>query len=44
MRSTTDDAHEGHDQTAPASPHAREPEGMIDAPRETEAAFEEIER
>jgi hypothetical protein len=44
MRSTTDDAHEGHDQTAPASPHAREPEGMIDAPRETEASCEEIER
>ena len=44
MSSTTDDAHEGHDQTPPASPHARASEGMIDAPRETEASFEEIER
>ena len=44
MSSATDDAREEHDQTAPASPHAREPEGMIDAPREMEASFEEIER
>jgi hypothetical protein len=40
MHSTTDDLNEGQDQTAPASPHAREPEGMIDAPRETEAPIE----
>jgi hypothetical protein len=44
MSSTTDDANEGHDQTAPASPHAREPAGMIDAPREMEASCEAIER
>lgn len=31
MRSTTDNVNEGHDQTAPASPHACQPEGMIDA-------------
>ena len=40
MRSTTDDVNGGHDQTAPASPHAREREGMIDAARETEAPIE----
>jgi hypothetical protein len=44
MSLTTDGAHEEHDQTAPASPYAREPEGMIDAPREMEASCEEIER
>jgi hypothetical protein len=44
MRSTTDDVNEGHDQTAPASAHAHEPEGMIDAPQETEASCEAIER
>jgi hypothetical protein len=44
MSSTTDHAYEGHDQTAPASPHAREPDETRDAPRETEASFEEIER
>jgi hypothetical protein len=44
MRSTTDHVHEGHDQTAPASPDERGPEGTMDAPPETEASFEEIER
>jgi hypothetical protein len=44
MSSTTDHAHERHDQTAPASPDARGPEGTMDAPPETEVSFEEIER
>jgi hypothetical protein len=44
MRSTTDDVNEGHDQTAPALPDARGPEGTMDAPPEMEASFEEIER
>ncbi len=44
MSSTTDHAHEGHDQTAPASPDARGRDGTMDAPREREASFEEIER
>jgi hypothetical protein len=44
MRSTTDHAHEGHDQITPASPDAQGPEGTTDAPRETEASCEEIER
>jgi hypothetical protein len=44
MRSTTDQIHEGHDQTAPRPTDARGPEGPIDAPPETEASFEEIER
>jgi hypothetical protein len=44
MRSTTDHAPEGHDQITPASPDARGPEGPMDAPRETEACCEAIER
>jgi hypothetical protein len=44
MSSTTDHVHEGHDQTAPPLTIAREPEGTMDAPPETEASFEEIER
>jgi hypothetical protein len=44
MRSTTDHAHEGHDQTAPPPTNARGPEGTRDAPPETEASCEEIER
>jgi hypothetical protein len=44
MSSTTDHVHEGRDQTAFPSTDAREPEGIMDAPRETEASFEEIER
>ena len=44
MSSTTDHIHEGHDQTAPASPETWGPEGTMDAPPETEASFEEIER
>jgi hypothetical protein len=41
---TTDHVHEGHDQTAPSPIEARGPEGTMDAPPETEASFEEIER
>jgi len=44
MSSTTDHVYEGHDQTTPTSPDARGPEGTMDAPPETEASFEEIER
>jgi hypothetical protein len=44
MSSTTDHAHEGHDQTAPPPTDARGPEGAMYAPPETEASFEEIER
>jgi hypothetical protein len=44
MSSTTDHINEGHDQTAPASPDEQGPDGTMDAPRETEASFEEIER
>jgi hypothetical protein len=44
MRSTTDHVHEGRDQTAPPSADERVPDETIDAPRETEASFEEIER
>jgi hypothetical protein len=44
MRSTTDHVHEGRDQTAPPSPDAQVADGPLDAPRETEATFEEIER
>jgi hypothetical protein len=40
MSSTTDHVHE----TAPPLTIAREPEGTMDAPPETEASFEEIER
>ena len=44
MSSTTDHAHEGHDQTAPPPTDARGPEGTMDAPPEMEASFEKIER
>jgi hypothetical protein len=44
MRAPTDHVHESHDQTAPLPTDARGPEGMMDAPPETEASFEEIER
>jgi len=44
MSSTTDHGHEGHDQITPASPDDRGPDGTMDAPPETEASFEEIER
>jgi hypothetical protein len=44
MRSTTDHGTEGRDQTAPPPTDARGPEGTMDAPPETEASFEEIER
>jgi hypothetical protein len=44
MSETTDHGHEGGDQTAHPPTDAREPEGMMDAPPETEASFEEIER
>jgi hypothetical protein len=44
MSETTDHGHEGGDQTARPPTDAREPEGMMDAPPETEASFEEIER
>jgi hypothetical protein len=44
MSSTTDHVHERRDQTAPASPDARGPDRTMDAPPETDASFEEIER
>ena len=44
MNSTTENVHEGHDQTAPPPTDAREPEGTTYAPPETEPSFEEIER
>jgi hypothetical protein len=44
MRSTTDDAHEGRNQTVPPLTEAQGPERPLDAPPETEASFEEIER
>jgi hypothetical protein len=44
MRLTTDHVHEGRDQTALPPTDARGPEGMMYAPRETEASCEEIER
>jgi hypothetical protein len=44
MSETTDHGHEGGDQTARPPTDAREPEGMMDAPPETEASFEEVER
>jgi hypothetical protein len=44
MRVTTDHVYEGPDPTAPPPTEAREPEGTMDAPPETEASFEEIER
>jgi hypothetical protein len=44
MSAPTDHGTEGRDQTAPASPDARGPESIMDAPREMEVSFEEIER
>jgi hypothetical protein len=44
MSSTTDPVHEGHDQPAHPPTDARVPDDTLDAPRETEASFEEIER
>jgi hypothetical protein len=44
MRSTTDPVHEGRDQTAHPPTDAQGPDGPLDAPPETEASFEEIER
>jgi hypothetical protein len=44
MRSTTDHVHDDRDQTAPPPTEARGPEGIMEAPPETEASFEEIER
>jgi hypothetical protein len=44
MSSTTDHGHEGRDQTAHPLTDAWAPEETIDAPPETEASFEEIER
>jgi hypothetical protein len=44
MRAPTDHVHEGHDQITTLPTDARGPEGTMDAPPETEASFEEIER
>jgi hypothetical protein len=44
MSSTTDYAPEGRDQTAPFLADAQGPEATMDAPPETEASFEEMER
>ncbi len=44
MSSTTDHGTEGRDQTASASTDERGPESTMDAPREMDASFEEIER
>jgi hypothetical protein len=44
MRPTTDHVHEEPDHTAPPPTDARGLEGTMDAPPETEASFEEIER
>jgi len=44
MSSPTDHVHEGRDQTAPPPTDARVPDDTMDAPPETEASFEEIER
>jgi hypothetical protein len=44
MRSTTDPVTEGRDQPAHPPTDARVPDDTLDAPRETEASFEEIER
>jgi hypothetical protein len=44
MSSTTDHVHEGRDQTAFPSTDAQVADGPLDAPQETEASFEEIER
>ena len=44
MRAPIDPVHEGRNQTTHPSPEARGSEGTMDAPRETEASCEEIER
>jgi hypothetical protein len=44
MRSTTDHVHEERDQTELPPTDAQVPDGSMDAPQETEASFEEIER
>jgi hypothetical protein len=44
MSWTTDDVPEERDPTAHPPPEARGSEGTMDAPREIEASFEEIER
>jgi hypothetical protein len=44
MHAPTDHLNTTHDQTAPSSTDAQGPEGTREAPRETEASFEEIER
>lgn len=44
MSSTTDHVDEGCDQTAHPSTDAQVADDFVNAPRETEASFEEIER
>jgi hypothetical protein len=44
MRSTTDHVNEERNQTAPPPTDEHVPDGTMDAPRETDASFEEIER
>ena len=44
MSSPTDHIHEGRDQSAYPSTDAQVPDGPLDASREMEASFEEIER
>jgi hypothetical protein len=44
MSSTTDHVHEGCDETAHPSTDAQVEDDPLDAPRETEVSFEEIER
>jgi hypothetical protein len=44
MRSTTDHVNEERNQTTRPATDERVPDGTMDAPRETEASFEEIER
>jgi hypothetical protein len=44
MRSTTDHVNEERNQTAPPPTDQRVSDGTMDAPRETDASFEEIER
>jgi hypothetical protein len=44
MSAATDHAHEGRHQTAPPLTGAQGPEGTLDAPPETEACCEAIER
>jgi hypothetical protein len=44
MGSTTDHVNEERNQTAPPATDEHVPDGTMDAPRETDASFEEIER